>query len=276
MLKKSVGMQIAYLIRSKSTIFISLALLAAISINFLINMDRNSEVLYISEMYSFEKMLTLSDWTGVGYFMMEYYPLLIVIPTACAYIVDRNSGVNTYIQSRVGKRCYWYGKLISVFVLTLFIFTLPYLIEIILNVMCFDLRSNGHPSGFAFWVTIEEENQYFLSNVLLYNKIIYAVIMTLLFGIVSAILATFNFAVTTLPIFKVKLFTYFPVFILLFGISILQKIMNLNFTVDYRFILRMFETVSAKNYMAYLIFLIVLLVISVGLIERKIKKEELL
>ncbi len=98
MLKKSVGMQISYLIRSKSAIFVSLVLLASISINFWVNLKRNSEILYVTEMYSFEKMLTLSDWTAVGYFMMEYYPLLIVIPTACAYIIDRNSGVNTYIQ----------------------------------------------------------------------------------------------------------------------------------------------------------------------------------
>lgn len=214
MLKKSISMQISYMLRSKSTIFILFVLLVAISINWGLNLDRNSKTLYISEMYSFEKMLTLSDWTMVGYFMMQYYPLLIVIPTACVYIVDRNSGVSTYIQSRVGKRFYWYGKLISVFMLTLFIFTVPYFIEIILNVICFSLNSNGDPSGLAFWQTIETEGQYFLSNILLYNKVIYAVIMTLLFGVVSAILATFNLAITTLPIFKIKLLTYLPIYVL--------------------------------------------------------------
>ncbi|MFQ6930340.1 MAG: hypothetical protein ACLRR3_04565 [Eubacterium sp.] len=50
-----------------------------------------------------KKMLTLSDNTMVGYFMMQYYPLLVVIPTACVYISERNSGIDTYIQSRVGK-----------------------------------------------------------------------------------------------------------------------------------------------------------------------------
>jgi hypothetical protein len=275
-LKKSINMQMSYMLRSKSTIFISLVLLTAISINFLVNLDKNSEVLYITEMYSFEKMLTLSDWTMVGYFMMQYYPLLIVIPTACTYIADKNSGVNTYIQSRVGKRYYWYGKLISVFVVTLLVFTVPYLIEIALSIICFSLDSNGDPSGLAFWQTIETESKYFMSNILLDNRIIYVLIMVLLFGIVSAVIATFNFAITTLPIFKIKLLTYLPVYILFFAISIVSKIINLNFTVDYHFILRMFESSTMKNYVVYLLFLLLLILLSVGLIEWKIKKEELL
>lgn len=275
MLKKSICMQTSYLLRCKATTFILFVLLVAVSINFGINLDRNREILYISEMYSFEKMLTLSDWTMVGYFMIQYYPLLIVIPTACAYIVDRNSGISTYIQSRVGKRYYWYGKLISVFVLTLFIFTVPYFIEIILNVICFSMSSNGNPSGLAFWQTIETEGQFLLSNILLYNKVIYVVIMTVLFGVVSAVFATFNLAITTLPIFKIKLLTYLPIYILFFVISILPKIINLNFTVNYHFILRMFESTTVKNYLVYLIFLISLLIVSIGLIEWKIKKEEL-
>lgn len=276
MLKKSIHMQISYLLRSKPVIFILFILLAVISINFGINLNANREAMYISEMYSFEKMLTLSDWSKMGYYLVQYYPLLIVIPTACSYIIDRNNGINTYVQSRVGKRSYWYGKLISVFVLTLLIFTLPFLMEIILNLICFPLEANGHPSGEEFWMTIEEESQYFLSDILLYSGALYAVIMVLLFGVVSAVLATFNFAVTTLPIFKIKILTYFPIYILFFAISILPHIINLNFTVDYYYILRMFETTTVKNYGAYSAFMIVLLAVSVILIEWKIKKEEVL
>ena len=125
-------------------------------------------------------------------------------------------------------------------------------------------------------MTIEAESQYFLSNVLLSDRILYAVIMILLFGVISAVLATFNFAVTTLPIFKIKILTYFPIYILFFAISILPHVINLNFTVDYYYILRMFETTTVKNYGVYSVFMIVLLAVSVVLIEWKIKKEELL
>ena len=107
MLRKSISMQISYMLRRKSTVFVLLVLLITISINFFINMKTNGGKLYVSQMYSFEKMLTLSDNTMVGYFMMQYYPLLVVIPTGCVYISERNSGIDTYIQENareyVGK-----------------------------------------------------------------------------------------------------------------------------------------------------------------------------
>lgn len=275
MLRKSVKMQFSYMLRSKSTLFILLLLLVAICTNWGINLNRNWHTIYISQMYSIEKILTLSEWSMVGYFMMQYYPLLVVIPTACVYVSDRNSGVNTYIQSRVGKRNYLYGKLISVFVLTMFIFTIPYLMEILLSIISFSIKSNGDPSGLAFWQTVGEEGKYFLSNILLNNKILYAVIMTIIFGCVSAVLATFNFVITTLPIFKVKILTFFPVYVLLFVVSALTNLISIDYTVDYFFILRMFEVTTEKNYLVYLIFLTLLIVVSIGIMEWNIKKEEI-
>jgi len=106
MLRKSISMQISYMLRRKSTVFVLLVLLITISINFFINMKTNGGKLYVSQMYSFEKMLTLSDNTMVGYFMMQYYPLLVVIPTACVYISERNSGIDT-IKSRKKKLLVW-------------------------------------------------------------------------------------------------------------------------------------------------------------------------
>lgn len=273
MLKKSIKMQLLYMLRSKATAFTLLLLLIAICINWGINLNRNCHVAYISQMYSFEKMLTLSDWSMVGYFMMQYYPLLIVIPTACVYVVDRNSGINIYIQSRVGKRYYLYGKLISVFLLTMLIFTIPYLMEILLSVICFGLKSNGDPSGLAFWQTVGNEGKYFLANILLQNKVLYAVIVTMIFGGVSAILATFNFAITMLPFFKVKIITYFPIYILLFAISIFSKFVTIKYTVDYHFILRMFEMTTEKNYWAYAIFCLLLIIFTIGITEWKVREE---
>lgn len=156
MLRKSISMQISYMLRRKSTVFVLLVLLITISINFFINMKTNGGKLYVSQMYSFEKMLTLSDNTMVGYFMMQYYPLLVVIPTACVYISERNSGIDTYIQSRVGKRNYWYGKLLAVFVVIFFVFSFPYIIELICSVFSFSMKSSGDMLGDTYWEIMEQ------------------------------------------------------------------------------------------------------------------------
>lgn len=273
MLIQSIRTQLSHILRSKSSVFVSFVLLVAVAINFIENMNRNYEALYVTEMYDLVKALTLSDWTRVGYFFMQYYPLLVVVPTAGVYISDKKSGVDTYIKSRVGDKNYLFGKMISVFLATLIIFFIPFFVELILSIICFDIRSLGDPSGFEYWQTIERDGDYFLSNIYLSNRILYATIMTGLFGLVSAILATFNFAVTTLPIFKFRLTTYFPIYILFYIIGIVENIVKPKFTMYYAFILRMFEVTKEKNYFIYAIFLLGLLGISALLIWLKIRHK---
>lgn len=241
------------------------------------NLYQNEEVKYISQMYDPIKLLTLSDWSTIGYFMMEYYPLLVVVPTACAYLTDKKTRIKTYIVARTGCKNYWYGKVISVFLITFFIFTVPFFIELLLECICFDMQSAGEPSNIDFIQTIERENLYFLYQIGVPHKIIYAVLLTVLFGIVSGILAVFNFAVSTLPFFKYKIFTFFPVYILFYLLSVLEKGFGLGYTLNYYFILRMFNVPAMKyNFSAYFIFLIILLFISLVFIKIKTIRDDLI
>lgn len=275
MLLKSVRMQMSAIIRKKTVIFTYFVLLAFVMINFFVNVFRNADVHYITQMYDPIKMLTLSDWSVCGHFMMEYYPLLVVIPTATVYLVDRDTRIKVYLQSKLGSGNYWFGKMLTVFMITFLIFTLPFLQELILNVLCFDMQSAGDPSNISYLNVIEKENRYFLSAVFLKNKILYAVINIILFGLVSAVLAVFNFSVTTLPVFRYKIFTFFPIYILFYLITLVDRFVNVDYTINYFFILRMFNTVK-KNYTVYFLFFVLILCISLLLVWRKSKKDDLL
>lgn len=276
MLKESFNMQLSYVFRRKSTAIIMFVLLFFVVTNIGMNFLKNYNAVYLSQMYGFEKMLTLSDWSMMGYFLRQFYPMLLVIPTACTYIIDKNTGMNVYIQSKVGRRDYLYGKMLVTFVLTFIMFTLPFMMEIIISSICTGYIPNGDPSGFEYWQTIAKESEYILSKILLCSKGGYAVCMTILFGIVSAIFAVFNFSITLIPIFKTKIATYFPIYILLYAIALLPKMIKLKFTVNYNSILAMFETSTNKNYGVYFIFLLVLIVTSIMLVEIKIRKEDVL
>lgn len=162
MLKKSFNMQLSYVFRRKSTAVIMLVLLVFVVTNIGINFSKNYNTLYLNQMYSFEKMLTLSDWSMAGYFMRQFYPMLLVVPTACTYVMDKSSGMNVYIQSRTGRRSYLYGKILVTFFTTFVIFTFPFLIEIIISSICTGNIPNGDPSGFEYWQTIAKEKQYYL------------------------------------------------------------------------------------------------------------------
>ena len=275
MLKNSIKMQMLELIRRKTSVFVYIILLFSVIINFFFNMMEFREIQYVSQMFDFSKVLTLSTWSPVSYYLMEYLPILIVIPTACSCLNDRHTRIHVYIISKSGKRSYWYGKLIAVFGITFLIFTIPFVLEVGLSCLCFDLNSMGDPSGFGFHQTIESDGQYFLSNLYFSNRVIYSIVCIVMFGIVAGCLAMWNVAVTSIPIFKYKIFTFFPIYILLFAITFVEKILQSTFTMNYFLILRMFESVKV-NYLGVVVFLLGISAMTFLLIEYRIRKEEIL
>ena len=51
MLISSIKIQMSHIFRSKSSVFVALALLFVISVNFLQNMNRNIDAVYVTEMF---------------------------------------------------------------------------------------------------------------------------------------------------------------------------------------------------------------------------------
>lgn len=273
---KSIKVQTQAILERKLAVVTFFLLVILVLINFTDNMFENRKIHYVSQMYDLVKTSTLSFWSLYGSGMMMYYPLIVVLPTSCTYLFDKNSKINIYMQMKIGKRKYLYGKAASVFLATFLIFTIPFLMEILLSCICFDVSSMGDPSNFDYLYWIEDENKLFLSGLWMSNRIIYAVLMIMLFGMVSGVLALFNFSLSILPIFKYKVFTFFPVFLLFEGLSIYSQVTagNTAYTTNYYYILRMF-TLSEKNYGVYAAFLIVLLVISFFLLYCGTKRDEI-
>lgn len=269
----SVRMQMSVFVRRKSSVCVYLLLLVFVIINFLINVISNLKIQYVTQMPDYAKMLVLSDWSVAGRLLMEFYPLLVIIPTSCAYLTDRDSGIGTYIRSRTGGRKYWYGKLIAVFAVTFVIFTLPFFLESVLGVLSFSPDSRGDSSGFNFFSTAEEEKYYFLSSLYARSRFLYVTVNILLFGVISGIFAVFNCSVTAIFNFKYKAFAYFPIFVILVLLSVAGRISGVGFT-DYFSVIKMFGTES-KDYYFWLLFLIMIAVLSVIFTEFRIRKEDM-
>ena len=101
--------------------------------------------------------------------------------------------------------------------------------------------------------------------------------MILIFGCVSGILPMFNFSVATLPFFKYKIFTFFPIYILVFILSFVERVLNTNTTFNYRSMLKMF-VLSPKiiDYNLYWVLAIALILVSYALIRIKIKRDDII
>lgn len=274
MMIKSIKMQLAYMLRSKSAVVIFFILMVAVGENFYTNINRNYKTIYVTQMFDLVKMLTLSEWTKVGYFFMHYYPILVVIPTAFVYLSDKRSGMDIYMIGKVGKKNYLFGKMISVFLITFIVFTIPFITELVLSMICFDVRSVGDPSNFEYFQTIVDDGNYFLSSIYLHNRILYAVILILLFGIISAILAVFNFAINVLFDFRYRIATIWSAYVLLYLIKTISKFIKPNFTLYYVDILKFFDDHAKRNYLAYTIITTMVLFISIAIIRFKTSKRD--
>ncbi len=275
MFVNALKMQIYDMLRKKITIITFFVLMGFVLANFFSNMQMNIEMHYTSQMYDPIKLLTLSEWSNIGYFLFQYFPILVVIPTACSYLRDKNTRIKVYIEARCGKKYYWMSKAMAVFVTTFLLFTIPFLTELIFSGVCFDLNSHGDISNFQYIYTIENDNQYVLYQLYINNKVLYAVVMICFFGIVSGILALFNFAITLLPVFTFKVLTFFPIYVLIYIISFVGGFLKLKYDYNYMFVLKMFNS-GERNMYAYSIFFILLIAGSVGLIFMKMKKDDII
>jgi len=267
-------MQTRRIFRSTSAQVTYGILLVCIIINFVLNLSRNITTQYISQMFDPVKTLTLSSWSNVGLILMIAYPILAVLPTSSSWMNDEKSGIVILEENRVGKHKYWISKLASVFIATFFIFTVPFLIELLLNRICFPVSSLGDPSGFSFIDKAEEPNRYIFSALWWKNRYLWAVVWIMLFGAVSGILAVFNFSLTTLQIFKYRVLTLIPIYILLYLISTAELLIQPTFSMSYLLILRMFSE-KMMNYQAYGIFCLALLLVSVLAVFFRAKRDQL-
>ena len=198
MFLKSVKMQISYNLRRKPVMGIFFLLLFLVVFNYISNMIYYNG-LDATQMFSPVKLSALSSWTASSFYLMLFYPLLLVVPMACGFFNEKNVRVLNYIQSRVGIRNYFYAKQITVFVITFLLFTIPFLLELLIYRIVIPLSANGDPSNIEYWQTIEGDRNLFLSSIYYFSPYLYTVLSIFIFGLVTGIFSVFNFSVTTLP-----------------------------------------------------------------------------
>ena len=251
--------QIKVLIESWSTVFVWILLIGFVAANYLHNCSSNIKIHYVSEMYDPIKTLTLSGWSAAGGIFMYVYPLILVIPTAMLFYNDKSSRVNVYIQERSGFRSYYYGSAIAVIVLTFLLFTIPFMIELLLAFLCFDNNSIRDPSGLQYYAVLPDLDKLLFHDIWIISPQLYGLVMTLRFGVMSGVFSLFNYSFTTSPKIKYKMLTIIPLISLLYALMLIDRFIPGVFT--YILVIPMFESTN-ENEIIWDILMIILLMIS--------------
>lgn len=275
MLMNSIKMQLRVIWERKVATTMFVILLALVLLNYFNNVFtyRGTDIV---DMYHPMNLLTLTYYGEYSFYLMQYYPLIVVIPAAFSLYADKVSKQIIFIQSRVGARNYYLGKLIVVFLVTCFVFSVPFLVEIILNMIAFPTSATGNPSNideFQFFGLIK---QYFLSDFYIFSPYLYSVFFTLVFGVFSGILAMLTVAISTFPI-KFKVLLFLPVFIILNLLYYFKEIFP-EIETNHYFYLRLFSlhinSTGSILFLSAIVF--ITLTVSLTIISHRIRKDLLL
>lgn len=203
MIFKATISQTNFLLRKKEAICVLYMLFIMVLINFI------SNVLYfqgrdIVEMSQPMKLLLLSyNRTELNatntLLLIQLYPFLVVFPAGFSLARDYQLGTQLFLVSRLGNATYQISKYLSVFLATMIIFTVPFLLEIFLNCISFPMSATGDLSNLSIYDGAYRNavDKYLMRDIYLYSPYLYAVIGTLFFGVVSGLFGVFTVAVSS-------------------------------------------------------------------------------
>lgn len=232
MLFKTTKSQTLFLLKQKEAILVFYLLLIMVLINFMNNVI-TFQGKDIIRMYQPMKLLLLS-YNRVNYnadatlLFIQLYPLLVVCPAGFSLAKDHHSGFDTLIVARLGYTSYIFSKLLAVFFTTFIVFSVPFIIEIMLNCLSFPLTATGDLTN---WHTynpsyIQGVRNYLLNELYILNPYLYAIIGTLFSGFVSGLFGAFTVAFSSVVQVKYRVFLFLPIFLILNATVYLSELLS--------------------------------------------------
>ncbi|MBR5339842.1 MAG: hypothetical protein IK150_07115 [Lachnospiraceae bacterium] len=278
---RSIRTHTARILRTLPAQITFLLLFGLVLYNFIRNVIVNAGIQYVSQMTDPLKLLTLShisehEGSQAGHILMLLYPILVVFPVSATWLTDKSTGNVNFIESRSGRRNFWFGKFIAVFLSTFIIFAGPFFLELLLNTICFDLSSDGQ-FGSSFIQGLQYELKYAFPRLWGKSRYLYVVVMQILWGAASGVLACFSFACSTFPFMRYRILNFIPVYVFLYSGTLIQSAFQTKTVLNYTVIFRMFffTYTQEMNNLLYFACMAALLLVSVVIILIKSRKDQL-
>lgn len=205
--------------RRRSVVLTFYFLLAFVLVHYVGNVltYRGTDVV---EMYHPMRLLTLSydgESNMMAVYLMYLYPFLLVFPTGFSFAEEQVSNTALFLASRAGVYRYRVYKVLTSFLVTFLVFTVPFLVEIPLNCLAFPIKAQGTLNLESIY---DEEfvlgvQRYIGTWLYLCSPYLYAAAGTLLFGAISGLLAAFTTVFSMLVRVKYKVLLFLPAYVLL-------------------------------------------------------------
>jgi hypothetical protein len=188
--------QLNILIHQKGFRFSLFFLLTAVAGNFICNVVKFWNIEQ-ADMYSFLEISLLSQSNRLGWYIAVFFPFLLVLPGGLSLAVDKKTKADLLWISRCGKGRYLLSKTLAVLLVTFLVFFVPFMLELLLNLIAFPLDAHGN----YLWTGLYQDGyeivqKYFLFSLYYNHPVVYVLIRTLLMSVVAAALSIIPLAVS--------------------------------------------------------------------------------
>lgn len=194
------------------------------------------------------------------YLFCKYYPFIVVMPAAFVLLNERKTQIFVFTQSRTGIYKYYFSKLAAGFIASFIVFTVPFLIELLLNIIIFPLEATKSITNWATYspTYFEYASSYFFGDLFLKNTYLYYICTIILLGIFSGCATVFLMGISSFPI-KFKAFMFLPVYLFFYITNLVGGAVT-DFPTTIDFYITAYDSVPGKRIEYYLLLMMLLLV----------------
>ena len=202
---------------------------------------------------------------------IQLFPILVVCPAGFALAKEYQIGESIYVSARLGNDRYKMSKFMAVFATTFIIFTVPFLIEMILNCLAFPLVATGDLSNWdAYDISyLNSVNNYIAPQFYREAPYLYSFMCVVLFGVFSGMLGVFTSVISAVYKVKYNIFLFLPVYVFLNMFSMLSREKEKSLRWDDFMLL--FNEVEKNTYVFMGIWIIFLVILAIGIIHTRKK-----
>lgn len=269
MYRKLIITQVTYLLKKKEAMLAFFILFGMVIYTFIGNV-LEYQGMDIAEMYHPMKLMLLSynrtsgnaEMTGL---LIQLYPFLIVLPAGFCLSKEYQLGEHVYLSARLGNCAYKWSKVLAAFLATAIVFTVPFLMEFVLNCVSFPLHAVGDLSNWPGFDGdyLEGIGNYFMGGLYEANPYIYALVGILLFGLLSGLLGAVTVVISSLIRVKYNVFLFLPSLILL-NLTLMIPADDVPFSLEWYDYLLLFNEEGKSGVFFVIVVAVVLVFVAAG------------
>ncbi|MGN0335468.1 MAG: hypothetical protein ACI4DV_07400 [Lachnospiraceae bacterium] len=278
MLFRFIIKQTKFLLKQREALLTMTLLFWLVIINYLGNVldFRGTDV---SQMYQPMKLLVLS-YNRINYnanntlLIVMLYPFLVSMPAGFSYVKEQQTKEEIFFVARIGKQNYMISKLITAFLVTSIVFFIPLITEIIMNCVSFPLKAQGDLSNLSIYNPeyADMVHSYLGYSIYLYSPVLYAILGTLFFCMMSGIIAMFTVAVSFAISVRYRVLLLLPSFLILNFTVYFDNFIEGDVVSWYEYLLIFSDTSKSTGYLVMGIIISILLILGCYYVGKKREK----